>query len=145
MFSSFHYRCSSAMCMSAARTLQTRMESLIQNLSDPGVYYPGRLDDCLEQLRPLFNAEEILMIQTRYPDYPLQQMAHRCFMREMLGLRGNGLFSENEKCACEWLTRHESVGGSLFRIYLNDLMPEKKPDICRMPMPENVMMTMKIL
>lgn len=145
MISSFHYRCSSAMCVSAAETLQRRMESLIQNLSDPGVYYPGRLDDCLDRLRPLFNAEEILMIQTRYPDYPLQQMAHRCFMREMLGLRGNGLFSENEKCACEWLTRHETVGDSLFRTYLKELMPEKKAAVCRIPTPDRVLLTMKLL
>ncbi len=139
---SFRYHSDLDMCLSSAQTLQGRVADLVGCLENRAGYFPGRLDDCLDQLRPLFHAEEELMIRTKYPDYPMSRLAHNSFLYRMLSLREQDRFWENEEHAASWLTEHEKLDGSMFLSYLQRLAPPRERYI---PEPDHVLLGWKIV
>ena len=126
----------------AAEKISTRVSSLILQLDSLHGWVPDMFDDTLEELRGLFDSEEILMIRSRYPDYMGQQLAHRFFIRRMLSVRENDLiFNGMEHRAADWLSRHERTTGRAFLLYLKDRTGEKaspaayfSPDTMILPM-----------
>lgn len=112
--------------VSMSELIQKHLQKIIYDLGDDAAWSPGRFHECLNLIRPLFDAEEILMIQSHYPDYTFQKNAHCCFMREMTRLKKSGRFMENEHYAADWLNSHESLSGTMFHNYLLSRADEKK-------------------
>ncbi|MBR2426587.1 MAG: hypothetical protein IKB16_07585 [Lentisphaeria bacterium] len=134
--------------VSMAELIQQQLQNIIFELDDNTAWIPGRLDDCLNMIRPLFDAEEILMIQSHYPDYYFQKNAHGCFMRTMSKFRKSGQFMESEQYAATWLHVHESVSGTMFHHYLQNRAGNKKDpeEIMLMELnPDYIVLPMKIV
>ena len=112
--------------VSMSQLIQKRLQEIICELDDDAAWSPGRLHESLNRIRPLFDAEENLMIQSHYPDYPYQRNAHCCFMREMAIMKKSANFLESEHYAVTWLNSHESLSGTMFHNYLLSLSGEKK-------------------
>lgn len=106
--------------VSMAQLIQKQLRAIIYDLDDAAAWIPGRIHDHLNMIRPLFDAEEILMIQSHYPDYDFQKNAHCCFIRKMTQLKKSGDFIETEHYAADWLHSHESISGALFHNYLQN-------------------------
>lgn len=134
--------------VSMSELIQKQLQDIIYELDDSTAWMPGRLDDNLHMIRSLFDAEEILMIQSHYPDYYFQKNAHGCFLRDMSQYRKSGQITESEQYAVTWLHVHESVSGTLFRNYLIDRAGQRKDPGETMLMelnPEYVILPMKIV
>lgn len=103
-----------------ARSISARAAALIMRLDQcENCIHPERLDECIGELRQLFDDEEILMIRSAYPDYTRQNLSHRCFLRRMLRERETpGSGTEPGRMAADWLTLHERQSGVFFRMYL---------------------------
>ena len=111
--------------VSMSQLIQKRLYEIICELNDDAAWSPGRLHKSLNRIRPLFDAEENLMIQSHYPDYPFQRNAHCCFMREMAIMKKSANFLESEHYAVTWLNSHEALSGAMFHNYLLSHSDEK--------------------
>ena len=112
--------------VSMSELIQKRLRNIISELGNDAAWTPGRLHESLNLIRPLFDAEENLMIQSHYPDYTFQKNAHCYFLREMEILKKSSKFLETERYAAAWLNSHEALGGEKFHHYLLSQSDEKK-------------------
>ena len=103
-----------------AKSISARAAALIMRLDQcEDDIHPERLDECIGELRQLFDDEEILMIRSAYPDYARQNLSHRCFICRMLRERETpGAGTSPGRMAADWLTLHERLSGVFFRMYL---------------------------
>ena len=106
--------------MTEAKGISARTAALIVRLdSCEDCILPERLDECIGELRQLFDEEEILMIRSAYPDYTRQTLSHRCFLSRVLRERETpGSGTAPGRMAADWLTLHERQSGVFFRLYL---------------------------
>ena len=106
--------------MTEAKGISARTAALIMRLDRcENCILPELLDDCLGELRQLFDEEEILMIRSAYPDYTRQNLSHRCFLNRMMRERETPEpGTEPGRMAADWLTLHERQSGVFFRMYL---------------------------
>ena len=103
-----------------AKCISARAALLIMRLDqcEDGIH-PEQLDECIGELRQLFDEEEILMIRSAYPDYARQNLSHRCFLCRMLRERETpGSGTAPGRMAADWLALHERQSGVFFRMYL---------------------------
>lgn len=134
--------------VSMAELIQRHLQNIIYELEDAAAWIPGRIHEHLNMIRPLFDAEEILMIQSHYPDYDFQKNAHCCFLRKMNTLKKSGNFIETEQYAADWLHTHEAISGTMFHNYLrNRLGAKREPEetILIDVNPEYVILPVKII
>ena len=103
-----------------AKSISTRTAALIVRLDRcEDCILPEYLDECIGELRQLFDEEEILMIRSAYPDYERQNLSHRCFLGRMLREReAPESGTAPGKMAADWLAFHERQSGVFFRMYL---------------------------
>ena len=106
--------------MTEAKGISARTAALIVRLdSCEDCILPERLDECIGELRQLFDEEEILMIRSAYPDYTRQTLSHRCFLSRVLRERETpGSGTAPGRMAADWLALHERQSGVFFRMYL---------------------------
>lgn len=102
------------------KSISARAAALIMRLDQcENDIHPECLDECIGELRQLFDDEEILMIRSAYPDYARQNLSHRCFLCRMLRERETpGSGTAPGPMAADWLALHERQSGVFFRMYL---------------------------